>query len=100
MGKNDHHIVPFATYVKVLMTLLFLTIVTVAISRVDFGFLNTVIAMLIATIKAGFVLAIFMHLKYDNMVNRVIFGTGFFFLLVLFSFSITDIFTRYSATPQ
>jgi len=100
MGKNDHHIVPFETYRNILLILLFLTVVTVAASRVDFGFLNTVIAMLIATVKASFVLAIFMHLKYDNMINRVIFGTGFFFLLVLFAFSITDIFTRYNQIPQ
>ncbi len=97
---NDHHIVPFSMYLKVLMTLLFLTVVTVAISRVDFGFLNTVIAMIIATIKATFVLAIFMHLKYDNKFNRAVLGTGVFFLLVLFAFTITDIFTRYSQVPQ
>jgi cytochrome c oxidase subunit IV len=97
---NDHHIVPFSMYLKVLLILLFLTVVTVAVSRVDFGFLNTVIAMIIATIKATFVLAIFMHLKYDNKFNRAVFGTGLFFLLVLFAFSITDIYTRYSQVPQ
>ena len=100
MSKADHHIVPFKTYLNILLVLLFLTVVTVAISRVDFGFLNTVIAMFIATIKATFVLAVFMHLKYDNMINRVIFGTGLFFLAVLFIFSIGDIFTRYSQVPQ
>ncbi len=100
MGKNDHHIVPFKTYLNILLVLLGLTIITVAASRIDFGFMNTVIAMIIATVKASFVLAIFMHLKYDNMINRVIFGTGFFFLLVLFAFSIGDIFTRYSHVPQ
>ncbi|HEX4926277.1 MAG TPA: cytochrome C oxidase subunit IV family protein [Bdellovibrionales bacterium] len=100
MSQSDHHIVSSQTYMKILVTLLILTVITVAASRVDFGFMNTVVAMLIATVKATFVLAVFMHLKYDNLINRAIFGTGIFFLLVLFVFSITDIFTRYSQTPQ
>jgi cytochrome c oxidase subunit 4 len=58
--------------------------------------MNTVIAMLVATIKASFVLAFFMHLKYDNLMNRVIFGSGFFFLMLLIAFSAADIFTRAS----
>lgn len=99
MSQSDHHIVSSRTYMKILLTLLFLTVITVAASRIDFGFMNTVVAMAIATVKAAFVLGVFMHLKYDNLINRAIFGTGIFFLLVLFVFAITDIFTRYSQTP-
>jgi cytochrome c oxidase subunit 4 len=66
----------------------------VAVAQVDFGAMNTVIAMLVATVKASFVLAFFMHLKYDNLLNRVIFGSGFFFLMLLIAFSAVDIFTR------
>ncbi|NDB08617.1 MAG: hypothetical protein EBX97_08180, partial [Actinobacteria bacterium] len=39
--------------------LVFLTVITVAASRVDFGTLNLVIAMLIASVKAGLVALIF-----------------------------------------
>ena len=70
------------------------TIITVGVAQIDFGPWNTVIAMFVATVKASFVLLYFMHLKYDNAMNRVIFGSGFFFLLILFSFSIIDIITR------
>ena len=58
----------------------FLTAITVAAAQVNFGPWNTVIAMGIASIKAGFVLAFFMHLKYDNKIYLVCFGTGVFFL--------------------
>ena len=93
-GNNEHHIIPLNVYYKVISLLLFLTVVTVAAARVDFGKWNTVIAMLIASIKAGFVLAFFMHLKYDNKIYRVLFGSAIFFLVVLYFFSILDIVTR------
>lgn len=70
-SHGDHHgavghILPFSLYVTVLVILLILTVVTVAISRVDFGNLNLVVAMLIASVKAGIVALFFMHLKYEN----------------------------------
>lgn len=63
------HIVPRKTYFSVLIALLILTIVTVAGAQVDFGSMNAVVAMLIASVKAFLVAAIFMHLKYENPVT-------------------------------
>jgi len=63
-GAHDHS----KAYLGVLIGLLVLTLVTVAISRVDFGGRapNIVIGVLIAVIKASLVVLIFMHLKYEN----------------------------------
>jgi cytochrome c oxidase subunit 4 len=91
---HEHHIIPFATYLKVFISLLVLTVITVAAARVDFGALNAVVAFAIASVKAGLVLAIFMHLKYDDKLNRVIIGSSVFFLIILWIFCILDIFTR------
>ena len=90
----ENHIVPFAIYAKVLAVLLVLTVLTVAVAQMDFGALNVLIAMGIATIKAGLVLFFFMHLKYDNKLFPVIFLTGVFFLVILFLFCELDILTR------
>ena len=68
-GHGDaqhHHIIPLKTYVNVLATLLILTVITVAASHFDFGPMNTVINIGIASVKASLVLAIFMHLKYEK----------------------------------
>src|SRR5262245_46607011 len=92
--EHKHHIVPLSVFVKVLALLLVLTAITVAAAQVNFGPWNTVIAMAIASIKAGFVLAFFMHLKYDNKLFLVCFLTGIFFLAVLYFFSWLDILTR------
>src|SRR4051812_42457458 len=92
--QHAHHIIPLATYLKVFAVLIGLTAITVVVSRFDFGEWNTIIAFAIATIKAVLVLAIFMHLKYDNMMNRVIIASAAFFLLVLYLFVMIDDLTR------
>ena len=90
----SNHIVPFKTYLNVLLILLGLTIVTVLVSLVDFGILNLLISMGIATAKATLVLMYFMHLKYDDRTYLVIFLVGIFFLVIIFLFSMFDIVTR------
>lgn len=96
--QQHHHIIPLKVYFSVISLLLVLTVVTVAVAQVHFGAWNTVIAMAIASVKAGFVLAYFMHLKYDNKLYLVCFGTGVFFLVVLYLFCWLDIATRLGVT--
>ncbi len=95
---GGHHVVPIATYLKVLAALVVLTILTVGVAKpvsgFDAGILNAGIAFLIASIKATMVLAIFMGLKYDKKLYVAIFVTAMFFLAVMFTFSALDIYTR------
>ena len=94
-NTTEHHDhISLALYWKILIGLLFLTVVTVLAAQVDFGALNTVIAMAIASVKAFFVLAYFMHLKFDNKIYIVCFGTAIFFLIVLYFFVWVDVYTR------
>lgn len=92
MSKD--HVVGFKIYLNVLISLLVLTVITVAVAQIDFGFLNAFFAMLIATVKAGLVLLYFMHLKYDDKLYWVIFLSSVFFVVLLFLFSKLDIITR------
>lgn len=81
-------------YVVIGIALLVLTGVTVALSYVHFGSesANIVIGMLVASIKAAMVAAIFMHLKeerktiYQFMTVAVIFCIALF-LITLLAFS-------------
>ncbi len=98
-SDGKHHIIPLPVYFQVIIALLILTVVTVAAARVDFGALNTVIALAIASVKAGLVLAYFMHLKYDDRLYIVAFGTGIFFLLLLYFFTWIDEATRIIQNP-
>lgn len=63
------HVVQFRVYVGILLTLLFLTVITVAVSRIDFGSFNVVIAMVVASIKALLVAMFFMHLKFESKIT-------------------------------
>jgi cytochrome c oxidase subunit 4 len=90
---SQHH-VEFSTYIKIFSTLIFLTFLTVATSRMDFGPLNAFIAFGIATIKALLVASFFMHLKFDDKMNRYIIISAFFFLGVFYFFCALDNFTR------
>ena len=60
------HSSPYSTYLYVFIALLVLTVITVAVTRFDFGSMNTVVAMIVASIKAMLVALFFMHLKYEN----------------------------------
>lgn len=98
MSSNGHHITSFKTYLNVALALFVLTILTVVFHNLHLGALAAPIAFLIATAKATLVLLWFMHLKDDSTINRVIFGTAFFFVFLLFLFSAIDVFTRVKET--
>lgn len=85
-------------YLMVGATLLVFTIITVALSYIDFGVIfshlfrtklsegggrtvNVAVAMLVAAFKAGLVAAIFMHLSSERrMIYRILVFTVFFVL--------------------
>ncbi len=61
--------------------LLFGTLLTVALSYVNFGSMkaNVAIAMLVATVKASLVALVFMHLSSEKkLIYRILIFTGFF----------------------
>ena len=93
-GHDDHglaHTMPVSLLVGVLAALMFLTIVTVAVTRVDLGSQgNLIVAMVIATIKAGLVVTFFMHLLWDKKFHLILFLTSVLFLILFMSLSIND----------
>ncbi len=95
---TEHHVVPAPLLTKILLGLIGLTVLTVATAQMNLGAIAGLVAFAIAGVKAYLVMAYFMGLKYDSQSNRVIFSTGFFFLLVLFFFCILDILTRVAET--
>ena len=60
------HIQPIGVYAKVLGALLVLTILTVWVAQYDFGHMNAVVALAVASVKALMVAMFFMHLKFEG----------------------------------
>lgn len=88
----DHtpHVTPYYVYFATWGALVVLTAVTVGASYVNFGPANLIIAIVIATIKASIVGALFMHLWHDNKMHSLILLSGGLFLLIFISFTMFD----------
>jgi cytochrome c oxidase subunit 4 len=63
------HIVPLRAYIGVAAALFVLTVVTVAVSFVNLGGWNVVVALLIASVKSTLVAMVFMHLLYAFLLS-------------------------------
>jgi len=91
---EQEHILPYRFLALVFGGLVLLTGVTVAVSYIDWGFLNVPIALFVASSKATLVLLFFMHIKYEGMVIKVSFISTMFFLAIMISFTFWDVAFR------
>ena len=90
-GGHTHHDMHLGLYLGVGGFLLVATAVTVWLSYVDFGSRNRniIVALALASVKVGFVGAIFMHLKGEKwtiwkfLLFTAFFVTGLFMLTLL-----------------
>ena len=89
------HIVPRKTYVFVFVALLVLLATTVWVSFHHWGVLTPIVAMCIAVTKAAIIVLYFMHVRYSNRLIWVFVGGGFAFILILFTFTMSDFLTRH-----
>lgn len=94
---DDHdHGLSHVASMKVLLatggTLLFLTLLTVTASKIDFGgaSINLAIAMVIAVTKATLVILFFMHLRYDRLFHTVIFISALLAASLFVGFTLMD----------
>jgi len=91
---EEHHITSNKTYIIVWLVLMVLTAVTVYVSYINFGILNIVIALVVASIKASVVALYFMHLKFEDSITWVFALFPLSLLALLIAMTITDTFTR------
>ncbi|HLW98063.1 MAG TPA: cytochrome C oxidase subunit IV family protein [Candidatus Acidoferrales bacterium] len=91
----SQHIVPVKTYVAVFLALLCLTALTAGVAFINLGAMNTVVALVIAVTKMLLVILIFMHVKYSSRLTKIVIVAAFFWLGLLLTFTLTDVFTRH-----
>jgi cytochrome c oxidase subunit 4 len=78
------------TATAVLAALLFLTFVTVAVSRIDLGYFNVLAALSVATVKSLFVILFFMHLKHENRTLKFFVFICFLILAIFIGMTFLD----------
>jgi len=99
-GAVHVHIAPARFYWGIFGALVLLTIATVKVSYYDFGAANTIVAMLIATMKGSLVAAFFMHLRYDRLFNTLAFLAAFLFLAIFILLTYDDLGHRAQVEPD
>lgn len=99
-GAVHSHISSTGFYATIFAALICLTVLTVGQSYVDLGRLNLIVVLLIATTKAALVVSFFMHLRYDNKFNALIFISCLFFIGVFFAYTLNDTEHRGELDPD
>jgi cytochrome c oxidase subunit IV len=92
---DEHHGISHVAAIKVLVStggaLLFLTLITVLATKIDFGAnINLAVAMVIAVTKATLVILFFMHLRYDRLFHTVVFVSAILAACLFVGFTLMD----------
>jgi cytochrome c oxidase subunit 4 len=88
------HVAPKGLYYAVFLALIVGTVLTYAVALLDLGFLNNIVMLTIACAKALLVILFFMHVRWSSRLTWVVVASGFFWLLILFSITMSDYLTR------
>src|SRR3954463_8748027 len=88
------HVAPKSMYYAVFAALIVGTAATVGIAFIDLGAMNNVAMLGIAMVKALLVILFFMHVRWSTRLTWVVVAAGFFWLLILFTLTMTDYFSR------
>ena len=94
MTEEHAHIVPYKTFLLIWVALLVLTVITIAVAQFNFGALNIWIALGIATLKSGLVVAVFMHMKYEQGLFKLALLATLAILAIFIGFTFFDVLYR------
>jgi cytochrome c oxidase subunit IV len=84
------HALPLKLLAGVFAALLFLTVVTVAVTRFELGPYNVWIALLIAGVKGALVAEVFMHLHWDRPFHRFLLLAAIAFVVLFIGIAQMD----------
>ncbi len=92
------HTVPIPkvrTLVSVFAALIFFTFLTTAVSYLELGEWNIVVALLIAVTKASMVVWVFMGVRYTSTLTRLFVVAGLVWLFIMILITFSDYGTRH-----
>jgi cytochrome c oxidase subunit 4 len=81
-------------YYGVFLALVVGTLLTVLVAKYDLGPFNNIVMLTIACTKALLVVLFFMHVRWSSRLTWVVAGAGFFWLLIMFSITMSDYMSR------
>lgn len=93
-SSPGHHVAPLSMYLAVFGALIVGTVLTVVVARFDLGPLNNIVMLVVAIAKALLVILFFMHVRWSSRLTWVVAASGFFWLLILFTITMSDYMSR------
>jgi cytochrome c oxidase subunit 4 len=96
----SEHVSSKKVYYIIFAALLVLTYITVGVSKIDLGPMNTIVALAIAVTKALLVVLFFMHVRYSTKLTKLVVAGGFVWLGIMFLLTMMDFATREWVRPN
>jgi cytochrome c oxidase subunit IV len=88
MDNHNSHVTSYALNFKVLLVLLILVI------KMHLGAFTVAMALTLASIKTFIVLTYFMHLKFENLILRLMVGGVFLLFAIIIVITFIDYYFR------
>jgi cytochrome c oxidase subunit IV len=93
-NTEKNHIVPYHTYVVILLVLLSFTALSILVTSYDLGPLAVSAALVFATLKTTLVFLYFMHLKFDQPIYRYMVSVVLLVFVIVIVITFLDYFFR------
>jgi cytochrome c oxidase subunit 4 len=92
--SEHYHIISYTKLTFIWLALMALTALTVGITRLELGGWKVLAALTIACVKAGLVIAVFMHMKYEGRLLRWLLFLALVTLAIFIGFTFFDVLNR------
>jgi cytochrome c oxidase subunit 4 len=94
MKDHDNHISSDSLNWTVLLVLFILTTVSILAIKFHLGAFTVALALLLASVKVTIVLTYFMHLKFENLLLRLMVGGVFLLFAIVIAITFIDYYFR------
>ena len=94
MNNHETHISSDFLNWKVLLVLLLLTTMSILAIKMHLGAFTVALALILASIKVTIVLTYFMHLKFENLLLRIMVGCVFLLFAIVIGITFIDYYFR------
>jgi cytochrome c oxidase subunit 4 len=94
MKNHDSHISSDSANWTVLLILLILTTLSILAIKIHVGAFTVALALLLASVKVTIVLTYFMHLKFENLLLRLMVGGVFLLFAIVIAITFIDYYFR------
>ena len=94
MKNHDNHISSDSLNWTVLLILLILTTISILAIKMHLGAFTVALALILASVKVTLVLTYFMHLKFENLLLRLMVGGVFLLFAIVIAITFIDYYFR------